>query len=187
MWLNIAFVCRDEAQSHVQGYPGAKFKKFKTQPEAEQWYRSNLPKCPTNPQPTTATSSTTTITTPDIIFTSSSGTDAARVSWNQTTIAVSKPMPQSTSKVIATPTPKPVQPLWIAAPKNTTAEIVYSDGACKANGTDNAVAGIGVWWGLNDRRYIYSLFPAIAAPNFVRLQETYLRDALVRKQTIGQS
>lgn len=152
MWLNIAFVYRDEAQSHVQGYPGAKFKKFRTQPEAEQWYRSNLPKRPANPQPTTATSSTT-VTSPNIIFTSPSGTEAARVSWNQTTIPVSKPMPQSISKVIATPTPKPVQPLWVAAPKNTTAEIVYSDGACKANGTVAAVAGIGVWWGPNDPRY----------------------------------
>jgi ribonuclease HI len=28
-------------------------------------------------------------------------------------------------------------------------DIVYCDGACKGNGQQGAVAGIGVWWGEN--------------------------------------
>jgi hypothetical protein len=167
--LNIALVCRDEAQSHVQGYPGAKFKKFKTQQEADQWYRSNLPKRPANPQPTTATPPTNTVTSPNVVFTSSRGTEAARVSWNQTAVPVSKPVAQSTSRVLPTPAPKPVQPPRVAAPKNTTVDIVYSDGACKANGTDGAVAGIGVWWGPNDPRYALLLPSTPTTTDFVHL------------------
>ena len=172
MWLNIPFARRDEAQTHVQGYPGAKFKKFKTQPDAEKWYQSNLPKRPANPQPTTATSSTTTRTPPNVIFTSSRGTEATHVSRNQTAVPVSKPTAQSTSRTQTTPTPKPVQPPRIAAPKNTTTDIVYSDGACKANGTDGAVAGIGVWWGPNDPRYVFlppPPFSTLTATDLVRL------------------
>lgn len=31
-------------------------------------------------------------------------------------------------------------------------DVVYSDGACKGNGTPGSVAGICVWWGTNDPR-----------------------------------
>lgn len=31
--------------------------------------------------------------------------------------------------------------------------IVFTDGAASANGTENAFAGIGVYWGPNDKRY----------------------------------
>lgn len=31
-------------------------------------------------------------------------------------------------------------------------DVVYCDGACKKNGTDSAVAGVGVWWGYGDIR-----------------------------------
>jgi ribonuclease HI len=31
-------------------------------------------------------------------------------------------------------------------------DVVYSDGACKGNGQEGSVAGIGVWWGGKDPR-----------------------------------
>lgn len=31
-------------------------------------------------------------------------------------------------------------------------DVVYSDGACKGNGQNGAVAGVGVWWGPRDPR-----------------------------------
>ena len=34
-------------------------------------------------------------------------------------------------------------------------DIVYCDGACKGNGQSGSVAGIGVWWGDNDRKYVH--------------------------------
>lgn len=33
-------------------------------------------------------------------------------------------------------------------------DVVYTDGACKGNGTDDAFAGIGVWWGCGDPRSV---------------------------------
>lgn len=32
--------------------------------------------------------------------------------------------------------------------------VVYSDGACKGNGKSGSVAGVGVWWGPNDPRFV---------------------------------
>ena len=34
-------------------------------------------------------------------------------------------------------------------------DVVFCDGACKGNGQNGAVAGIGVWWGENDNRYVH--------------------------------
>lgn len=31
-------------------------------------------------------------------------------------------------------------------------DAVYCDGACKGNGQQRAIAGVGVWWGRNDPR-----------------------------------
>ena len=150
-WLNLA--CREEAQPYVQGFPGAKFKKFKTQPEAEQWYRSNLPQRSVHPKTTTATPATPAVSSPRVTFTSSSSTSATYTPSNPPTASIPRPLPRSISKAVTTPTPAPVNPPRIAAPKNTTVDIVYSDGACQGNGGVRATAGIGVWWGPDDPRY----------------------------------
>jgi len=34
-------------------------------------------------------------------------------------------------------------------------DVVYCDGSCKGNGQDGSVAGIGVWWGHNDSKYVH--------------------------------
>ena len=41
------------------------------------------------------------------------------------------------------------------------AVVVYTDGACRANGTAAAVAGIGVWWGDCDPRCVRNPFEII--------------------------
>ena len=149
--MNGISICRDEAQSYVHGFPGAKFKKFKALPEAEEWYRSNLPRHPVNTKTMAATPSTSTITPSSVVSTSLSNAGTTHASQNQPTTSVSKPIPQPISRAT------PIQPPRIAAPKNTTVDIVYSDGACKGNGSARAVAGIGVWWGHDDPRYVSSL------------------------------
>jgi len=155
-------MCRDEAQPHVQGFPGAKFKKFKTQPEAEQWYKSNLPQRSVNPQTTAATHTTPTITSPNTTSitprstataTTSRSTATTYASSNPPQMPISRPPPQSVSRTVTTPAPRPAQTPRIAPPRNTTIDVVYSDGACQGNGGPNAVAGIGVWWGPGDPRY----------------------------------
>lgn len=146
-------VCRDETESHVRGFSGAKFKKFKSRPEAERWYKSNLPQRPGNQKTTTATHTAPQTSPLRVFFTSTSGTGATPAPSGPSTVPVPKPLPQSTSRTVTAPAPRPVNPPRIAAPKNTTVDIVYSDGACKGNGGRHAVAGIGVWWGHDDPRY----------------------------------
>lgn len=33
-------------------------------------------------------------------------------------------------------------------------DVVYSDGACKGNGKVGSVAGLGIWWGEGDARFV---------------------------------
>ena len=47
-----------------------------------------------------------------------------------------------------------VTPTTTSKSDNSGEEIVYCDGACKGNGKANSVAGVGVWWGPEDPRYI---------------------------------
>ena len=46
-------------------------------------------------------------------------------------------------------------------------DVVYSDGACKGNGKPGSIAGVGVFWGHDDPRYVANesgLFPASHPP-----------------------
>jgi len=185
---------RDEAQPHVKGFPGAKYKKFKSQPEAEVWYRSNLPHRTVDRRTTAATP---TATLPNIIYTSSSSSGAtytpskpSGLTSKPSPVTTPKsPAPQPISQTVTTPALKaPVHTPKIAAPKNTTVDIVYSDGACRANGTPNAVGGIGVWWGPDDPRYYdSSLHLCSDEADWVCQSGICLRDAPVCKQITGQS
>lgn len=187
-WLNGVCVCREEAQSLVQGYPGAKFKKFKTKPEAEQWYKDNLPLRPLNPQATIPTPNTSTVSSPKVTFADSGSAGVTRVPSKPPPITLSKPAPQLTSRAVTIATPVVAQTLRIAAPKNTTVDIVYSDGACKSNGRSGAVAGIGVWWGPNDPRYAISFVLVHSSIRADQIpQGTCLRDALVVRRTTEQN
>lgn len=49
------------------------------------------------------------------------------------------------------------------------AVVVYCDGACKSNGTDNCVAGIGVWWGENDPKNLGERCPGKQTNNRAEL------------------
>jgi len=87
------------------------------------------------------------------LFAGSSSTGATHAPSKSSLSSTSKSPQQSTSRTTTTlALGPPVQTSRIAAPKNRTVDIVYSDGACRANGTANAVGGIGVWWGPNDPR-----------------------------------
>ena len=173
LWLNIVRTCREETQPLVQGFPGAKFKKFKTQPEADEWYRSNLLRSSVDAKTATATPSTSTVTSPNAIPTFSSSTAATRSSLKRSTSPISKllprptpkPLSQSTSKTATITTSKPAQPLRVATPENATVDIVYT----KAKGSPGTTAGIGVWWGLDDPRYVSSLLLDLSTADRVRL------------------
>jgi ribonuclease HI len=40
-------------------------------------------------------------------------------------------------------------------------DVVYSDGACKGNGKVGSVAGLGIWWGEGDARFVMGCFQLI--------------------------
>jgi len=106
------------------------------------------------------------------VITSSSSTGATYAPSNPPPVSisrVSKPLLQPVSRVVTTPAQRPVHPLSIAAPKNTIVDIVYSDGACKANGTDHAVGGVGVWWGPADPRNLSERCPGLQTNNRAEL------------------
>ncbi|EPQ57724.1 ribonuclease H-like protein [Gloeophyllum trabeum ATCC 11539] len=48
-------------------------------------------------------------------------------------------------------------------------DVVYSDGACRGNGKDGALAGIGVWWGRNDPRNLSERCPGDQTNNRAEL------------------
>jgi len=146
----------DEAESHVRGYPGAKFKKFKARHEADNWYRTNLPR---SPKRKTATATTSTLPL--------SPSSVTRTLSTPPRNTASRPTPKY--RPVATATPGPAQTPRIAAPKNTTVDIVYSDGACKGNGGPHPIAGIGVWWGPNDPRNISERCPGAQTNNRAEL------------------
>lgn len=47
--------------------------------------------------------------------------------------------------------------------------VVYTDGACKGNGRQGAIAGVGVWWGHNDPRNIAERCPGSQTNNRAEL------------------
>ncbi|KAF8347075.1 ribonuclease H-like domain-containing protein [Amanita rubescens] len=48
-------------------------------------------------------------------------------------------------------------------------DVVYCDGSCKGNGQDGSVAGIGVWWGHNDRKNLSERCPGDQTNNRAEL------------------
>ena len=78
---------------------------------------------------------------------------AARASPSRVVVPVA-----STSR--APVLPEPTVPARIVHTAHSTPEderdcdTVYCDGACKGNGQVGSIAGIGVWWGHGDPRYV---------------------------------
>lgn len=59
----------------------------------------------------------------------------------------------STSR--ATVVPRPItRAIEATVQDEKDCDIVYCDGACKGNGQPGSIAGIGVWWGHGDPRYV---------------------------------
>ncbi|KZT23896.1 ribonuclease H-like protein [Neolentinus lepideus HHB14362 ss-1] len=61
-------------------------------------------------------------------------------------------------------------------------DVIYTDGACRGNGKDRAVAGIGVWWGPNDTRNLSERCPGDQTNNRAELITfiSYSTQAIVR-------
>ncbi|KAF9083375.1 hypothetical protein BGX29_011107 [Mortierella sp. GBA35] len=137
-----------ECEKQVKGVIGAKFKKFTTLNEAEEFVK-NGPKIYTKPPPksaanTTASAAVAALTSKSTAATASSSsstsltptTDTARM----TKISVGK---SSFTQING-----------IRVPTGSDTIIIYTDGSARGNGKIGSQAGVGVFFGVNDPRNI---------------------------------
>ena len=123
---------RDECNAEVKGFNGAKYKKFASLGEAQAFVNGGT----------------------------GSGSSAAPVSHladkaSQTTSSKSarmEPYPRPSS--LANRGPIKMTSNAEIAKEEEGWDVVYTDGACKGNGQAGSIAGVGVWWGYNDPRYV---------------------------------
>ncbi|KAF9486433.1 ribonuclease H-like protein [Pholiota conissans] len=143
-----------ECENQTKGFPAAKFKKFQSLAQAEgfvaEWAEQSL-NADTPPPPYTA------------ILTDTASASLLGSSRSTPILAPAKsanPAADSKGKKRA----------FGAEVEDTTGwDIVYSDGACKGNGKIGSVAGVGVWWGPNDKRNIAERCPGEQTNNRAEL------------------
>ncbi|KAG7099877.1 hypothetical protein E1B28_001679 [Marasmius oreades] len=141
----------DECKPQVEGFTGAKFKKFATQEEAEQFLRvgsgSVLEMVASD-----AANSTSATPTAD---------STSTITSKKRTLELDHGSGESAPKKQRVPSRNEVE--------DEEDSVVYSDGACKGNGKDGSVAGVGVWWGHGDPRNIAERCPGEQTNNRAEL------------------
>jgi ribonuclease HI len=128
----------------VDGYPCARYKKLRTLDEAEAWMQRAVPypvKQNINPANRVPGEARTSIDSEPTIKPAASS--LLRLdSGSESQIAPDLPSVRS----------------YAAAGQSRMSamaeDVVYTDGACSGNGQLGSVAGIGVWWGVDDPRYV---------------------------------
>ncbi|KAK3824202.1 MAG: ribonuclease H-like domain-containing protein [Linnemannia elongata] len=127
-----------ECEKQVKGVIGAKFKKFPTLPEAEEFVK-NGPKVYTKPPPKAAasTSKTTTTTT----TTTATATTASSSSSSSAIAGSASGVKSSFTRING-----------ITVPSGSDTLVIYTDGSARGNGKVGSQAGLGVFFGVNDPR-----------------------------------
>ncbi|KAL5501897.1 hypothetical protein ACEPAH_9158 [Sanghuangporus vaninii] len=138
------FASWEDCETQVKGYAGARYKKFKTQREAEEYISSH--------------SSATTALVPS----------SSRSRLLPVPVPVSRTMAQHQKSDIFE------KPKLDVTRKDDGVDeegfdVVYADGACKGNGQIGSIAGVGVWWGHNDPRNIAERCPGAQTNNRAEL------------------
>jgi ribonuclease HI len=127
----------------VKGFPGAQYKKFTTLDEANAFAYAGL-------------KAMTAVNADDPSSMKNKSADDSRQSATLTAVmnaSLTGPDAKGKQKVMASQR----EGCDSKDSDETQNEVVYCDGACKGNGKAGSVAGIGIWWGRDDRRY-FSLF-----------------------------
>jgi hypothetical protein len=144
---------RGDCLEQVDGYPCARYKKLRTLEEAEAWMQRTAP-YPVKYEIKPANHPLDKARTPI------GSQPSQRVSASSSSSIVG----QAKSESQTTPDQPSARSPAAAGPSRTSAtaeDVVYTDGACSGNGQLGSVAGIGVWWGVDDPRYV--LFPTNTA------------------------
>jgi ribonuclease HI len=154
--LLLTFLSREDCREQVDGYPCARYKKLRTLDEAEAWMQRAVP-YPVKQKIKPANHS------PDEVRTSVRPEPSGRVPTSSSSSTI-KPAASSQSRLesgpeshIAPGLPSVKSHAAVGQSRiSATAEgVVYTDGACSGNGQLGSTAGIGVWWGVNDSRYVF--------------------------------
>lgn len=143
---------RDDCQAQTAGFPGNKHHKFATLEQAKQYLAENG--VPTGSVTSAPAASSSTASTSRTLQHGSAlrGRTHGTAPYARTQPAVAK-----TSKEPA----RSANSQWAALASEVIEDesgwdVVYSDGACKGNGKVGSIAGVGVWWGHNDARFVVS-------------------------------
>lgn len=120
---------RAEVEPLVRNFHGAQHKKFATFTEAKDWVGLNV-----SYQEIAAPSAGTTTT-------------------NRTVSSPTRPQPyQKSPRAAGSSSSKVLKETDVQDESGW--DVVYTDGSCTGNGGNHAKAGIGVWWGHDDPRYV---------------------------------
>jgi ribonuclease HI len=128
----------------VDGYPCAKYKKLRTLEDAEAWMQRAVP-ClvKQNIKPVNHFPAESSTVKPAASSKSRFGSGSvSRINPDLSSMSSHPATGQSASA--------------------TAEDVVYTDGACSGNGQPGSVAGIGVWWGVDDNRCV---FPPMMMPS----------------------
>ncbi|KAL0569981.1 hypothetical protein V5O48_011974 [Marasmius crinis-equi] len=180
------FHCWEDCKEQVKDYVGARFKIFHTREDAEDYIRDAIPVAIAS----TSTSVEEAVTVKDESQSSrpsSQNTDRrSDVEEGGWCDAEDQDVPtevedNSPSQVPYPLAPRPSPPKSRKGKERETDHIatsstsrcddlvVYCDGACKGNGKEGSVAGIGVWWAHDDKRNMCKRCPGVQTNNCAEL------------------
>jgi hypothetical protein len=170
----LTIVIREDCREQVDGYPRAKYKKLRTAEEAEAWMQGSASQSRSMEQRGTpylvqskirpANGSLVLARPP--ITSKPRGQVPVSSSTSTPVTPAQKAQPEPESQF--TTGPSSARSHAEEGPSRTARveDVVYTDGACSGNGQPGSVAGIGVWWGSNDPRYVpffLAMIPSIYA------------------------
>ena len=156
--LLLTLAIREDCREQVDGYPCARYKKLRTLEEAEAWMQPAVPYPIKQNKPANHSLGKA--------RTSIGSQRNGRIPVSSFSSMVAAPS-QSQSQSTATD-PSSSRSHAAAGPSRLSAiaeDVVYTDGACSGNGQLGSLAGTGVWWGVDDPRYVTS--PQMLLPTYM--------------------
>lgn len=139
-----------DCEKQVRGFPGAKYKKFETQKEAEQFVRYG-PRAPPKPAKGAGTSIATSVT----YARPSPYAASTRTGSSAASVAKADLVKPSALAAATTKANKDISTNSDDTQASTSeAIVIYTDGSSLSNGKAGSRAGLGVFFGVNDPRNV---------------------------------
>ncbi|KAL0066624.1 hypothetical protein AAF712_006428 [Marasmius tenuissimus] len=183
------FHCWEDCKEQVNGHVGARYKKFRIRKEAEDYVLELAVVTVADGTQSTSTSTARPVNGHTESAAESSRPSGSNVLLDESPVATEVEDQDALTEVednaqqsyplaprtLASKPDKGKQREQLAAreprrsPKRHEDLVVYCDGACKGNGQDGSVAGIGVWWAHDDKRNLSERCPGLQTNNCAEL------------------